>query len=255
MKVVSANAPSPSGAGSAIAAAGRIVSSAIGALLRKLRRDGTRIGRGRPRCACFVREVASLSNNPGGYIVIRHYAHHQHNLAPSLWAQPVWTPAQAEELSWRSMSKRGSTLASRRTPFTVQAMASPQGPPPPSPETGSIRWRGFWRAGPTRRTLGRRLLVRVGADPIHHQPPQPGHLGAQGLVVSRRYCRKSSRLMSARRGMSTITFNTWASFSVLCGSERAAAVGRLTELRYRRLSGGRGMQNWQGTWALHAVLA
>jgi hypothetical protein len=168
------------------------------------------------------------------------------NLAPSLWAQPVWTPAQAEELSWRSMSKRGSTLASRRTPFTVQAMASPQGPPPPSPETGSIRWRGFWRAGPTRRTLGRRLLVRVGADPIHHQPPQPGHLGAQGLVVSRRYCRKSSRLMSARRGMSTITFNTWASFSVLCRSERAAAVGRLTELRYRRLSGGRECRTGRG---------
>jgi hypothetical protein len=54
------------------------VSSAIGALLGKLQRDGMRIGRGRPRCACLVREVASLPNNPGEYIVIRGYAPHQH---------------------------------------------------------------------------------------------------------------------------------------------------------------------------------
>ena len=91
-------------------------------------------------------------------------------------------------------------------------------------------------------------LIRVGADPIHHQPPQPGHLGGQGQVVARRYCRKSSRLMSARRGMSTITFPRWASFSALGRSERAAAVGRLTELQHRQLWGGRGMQNWQGTF-------
>jgi hypothetical protein len=225
------------------------VSSAIGALLRKLRRDGTRIGRGRPRCACFVREVASLSNNPGGYIVIRHYAHHQHEPRAVAMGAAGMDACASRGAKLEVDEQARLDLGLARTPFTVQAMASPQGPPPPSPETGSIRWRGFWRAGPTRRTLGRRLLVRVGADPIHHQPPQPGHLGAQGQVVSRRYCRRSSRLMSARRGMSTITFNTWASFSVLCRSERAAAVGRLTELRHRRLSGGRGMQNWQGTWA------
>lgn len=89
-------------------------------------------------------------------------------------------------------------------------------------------------------------LIRVGADPIHHQPPQPGHLGGQGQVVARRYCRKSSRLMSARRGMSTITFPRWASFSALGRSERAAAVGRLTELQHRQLWGGRECRTGRG---------
>ena len=56
------------------------------------------------------------------------------------------------------MSKRGSTSAWRRTPFTVQAM-HPQRAATSIPSTGSIRRRGFWRAGPTRRTLGRWWLL------------------------------------------------------------------------------------------------
>ena len=55
------------------------------------------------------------------------------------------------------MSKRGSTSASRRTRSrckrcTPRAATS-------IPSTGSIRRRGFWQAGPTRRTLGRWWLL------------------------------------------------------------------------------------------------
>jgi hypothetical protein len=39
-------------------------------------------------------------------------------------------------------------------PFTVQAM-HPSRAATSIPSTGSIRRRGFWQAGPTRRTLGR----------------------------------------------------------------------------------------------------
>jgi hypothetical protein len=43
-------------------------------------------------------------------------------------------------------------------PFTVQAMHPPRAATS-IPSTGSIRRRGFWRAGPTRRTLGRWWLL------------------------------------------------------------------------------------------------
>ena len=56
------------------------------------------------------------------------------------------------------MSTRGSTSASHGTPFTVQAMHPPRAATS-IPSTGSIRRRGFWRAGPTRRTLGRWWLL------------------------------------------------------------------------------------------------
>jgi hypothetical protein len=48
------------------------------------------------------------------------------NLAPSLWAQPVWTPAQAEEAKLEVDEQTRLDLASRRTPFTVQAMHPPR---------------------------------------------------------------------------------------------------------------------------------
>jgi hypothetical protein len=54
------------------------------------------------------------------------------------------------------MTNRGSTPASRRTPFTVHAM-HPEGRH--LHPFDWIRWRGFWRAGPTRRTLGRWWLL------------------------------------------------------------------------------------------------
>src|SRR5215211_614823 len=54
------------------------------------------------------------------------------------------------------MTKRDSTSASRRTPFTVQA-CTPKGRH--LHPFDWIRWRGFWQAGPTRRTLGRWWLL------------------------------------------------------------------------------------------------
>jgi hypothetical protein len=54
------------------------------------------------------------------------------------------------------MSNRGSTSASRRTPFTVHAM-HPKGRH--LHPFDWIRWRGSWRAGPARRTLGRWWLL------------------------------------------------------------------------------------------------
>jgi hypothetical protein len=170
------------------------------------------------------------------------------NLAPSLWAQPVWTPAQAEEAKLEVDEQARLAPWPRVAPRSRCKRCTHQGPPPPSPGTGSITLARLLASRPDTANAWPAVARSGRVDPIHHQPPQPGHLGGQGQVVSRRYCRKSSRLMSARRGMSTITFTMWASFFALCRSERAAAVGRLTELRHRRLSGGRGMQNWQGTW-------
>ena len=69
------------------------------------------------------------------------------NLASSLWAQPVRTPAQAEEAKLKVDEQARLDLGLASHPFTVQAM-HPQGPPPPSPETG--RYAGTASGEPAR---------------------------------------------------------------------------------------------------------
>ena len=117
------------------------------------------------------------------------------------------------------MSTRASTSASRRTPFTVHAM-HPKGRH--LHPFDWIGWRGSWRAGPARRTLGRWWLLSctciLGREGQDVQPFGASHgrgEASTGVVQEARLRRRSCSRWSGNRAMVSETMSSGIPFGRL----------------------------------------